>query len=132
MIHNLLKKIFNKIYMDQKIAIFKELMGLFTKISLSCTKNQQLELIYNLYLSIFKNYSYILKHNTQFYEASEKKSKEIFLELKKDNSKDTIILRTFLLKIHNKYVDNYILIIRSISYNISLDIKKYICSYIFG
>ena len=132
MIHNLLKKIFNKIYMYQKIAIFKELMGLFTKISLSCTKNQQLELIYNLYLSIFKNYSYILKHNTQFYEASEKKSTEIFFELKKDNSKDTIILRTFLLKIHKKYVDNYILIIRSISCNISLDIKKYICSYIFG
>tara|TARA_B100000941_G_C28474306_1_gene538260 strand:+ start:720 stop:1076 length:357 start_codon:yes stop_codon:yes gene_type:complete len=117
--------------MDPKNLYYKELMGLFTKISLSSTKKKQYESIYNLYQFILKNNSYILKYNTPFYEASEKKSKEIFLELKNEKYIDTLTLRNILLRSHSKYLDNYIIIMSSISNNIPLDIKKYICSYIF-
>ena len=117
--------------MDPQTVCYKELMGLFTQCTLSCTKKQQYESIYNLYQYLLKNNSYILKYFTCFYEASEKKCKEIFFQVKDENYLENLSIRRILLKSHAKYVDNYILIIRSISYIIPLDIKKYICSYIF-
>ena len=111
--------------------IIREFYRITTRANLCGTKQQSYECLYNLFVFVCKNDQYLLKNHACIYHAIGKKREEIYLELgKQDPEKKEKPLWRILNKTHEKYMENYIKILRCIPGNIPLEIKRSITSYI--
>ena len=111
--------------------IIKHLYVLMLSATLSGSKKQSYESLYNLFVYICKHDLYLLRNHPEIYRASGKKRDEIYLDLLNlDPEKKEKPLWRILDKMQQQYVNNYIQIIGSIPGNIPLEIKRNIASFI--
>ena len=124
-------KINNKKQLMCDPEIIRELYRITIRANLCGSKEQTYECLYNLFDFVCKNDLYLLKNHACVYHAIGKKREEIYLELsEKDPKKKEKPLWRILNKTHEKYVENYIKILKCIPGNIPLEIKRSISFYI--
>lgn len=116
-----------------KKSLIEELTFLVHKTTLACTIKQRYETCYNLFVFVYNNSILLYTKYPRLYHQMNISKKNIFNEINDKNDTYEELnqpLKCILIKLHYKYIDNYINMLGSVPGDMPLELKKNIISFL--